>query len=226
VRLNNWSQSVGRVGPVYVQRNTNSLVLIAGKRIGTNEWRLMFEAEDLCNSVATGLEERLGMKLGRGVFLGAGRGKAHFEVSGDPVAELVADEMTVGNEVGSIGDKSYPHTLGSITLPRLRDVTSYLRTVTGLPDHIDSNQRETMKKLSEIETQLGSLRGDAERPSSNRVQLTRIGSDQNNVGSQVQNDPIPSIGISSIILADQSLPQGRCPLTLARLDQYDSVVNQ
>jgi hypothetical protein len=226
VRMKNWSQLVGREGPVSIQKNPDSLVLTAGKRIGTNEWRLMFEAEELCNTVATGLEERLGMRLGRGKFLGAGRGRAHFEVGGDPVAEFVSEDMIVGSQAGSIGDKSYPHIHGSVTLPSPRDVTSYLRTVVSLPDQIDSNQRETMKKLSEIETHLECLGRNPGEAVANRLRPTRGISEQDEFGTEPGNDLVSSISITRIALANESLPQNQCPLTIAKLDQYDPIVNQ
>src|SRR5438309_267890 len=80
VRLNNWNQYVGRKGPIRWQKNPHSLTVIVGKLIGTNPWRLLFEAGHLADEVAKDLEKRLGIGLGIPKFLGFGRGKAHFEV--------------------------------------------------------------------------------------------------------------------------------------------------
>ncbi len=141
VEMKNWAQLIGRWGPVTVIRNPRTLVIVVPKLVGVNPWQLMCEAFQLCDRVADDLETRLGVSLGRGRVSDGGRGKAHFEISGDPVAEFIAGHMRVETGVGVAGDTSPPHRRGSMGIYDPRSVDSYLRTVTTLPQDLDEIRR-------------------------------------------------------------------------------------
>jgi hypothetical protein len=142
VAMKNWAQYIGRWGPARIQLNPRSVIVIIPKTLGYNPWQIGFEAWDLSNEVAASFQEKLGMKLGRGQFQGWGRGRAHFEVSGDPVAESVGKHVVVESETGTIGDASPPHQDGSISLYTPRTVGNYLHVVTGLRDEIDALEEQ------------------------------------------------------------------------------------
>jgi hypothetical protein len=208
IRLNNWAQVVGREGPVFWQKNPHSLTLIVGKLIGPNPWKLLFEAEHLANEVAKHLEQRLGIGIGLPKFLGFGRGKAHFEVSGNPIAEVVSEYMVVSGEAGSLGDRSHPHTRGSVSLYDPRKVDDYLKIFLSLPALIGSNQEKTMKGLSEIKDELTRLHGYERRPIDDQVRVMPVKGNhyqmEGKVAYQREGQPPTYSFITRIIPSEQS----------------------
>ena len=153
--MTNWSQFIGKIGRVTVMKQGSTVVIIVGKTLGTNPWELMFEARDIADEAARSLEERLsGLQLGRPNFRGYGPSKAHFEVSGDPVAESIFRFMTVRGVAGSVGDASAPHREGSVGFYDPRKVDAYMRSIIDIPSEIDLTRSEMRGAFSEVQTTL------------------------------------------------------------------------
>jgi len=82
VELRNWRQFIGSCCGLTIQRNPNHLVIYADVLEGENPFELLLLARDECDHLATYLESKFQMRLGRAEPLG----NAEWAVW-DPVAE-------------------------------------------------------------------------------------------------------------------------------------------
>jgi hypothetical protein len=100
VELQNWGQLIGRELGLTVRKNTQSIEIISGIFTGDNPYELLLRSRDEADSLASYLEQKFRMKLGRPKM---GR-KPHFAVY-DPVVCKWAESFQLDSEKGKI-DKS------------------------------------------------------------------------------------------------------------------------
>jgi len=138
VRLRNWRQFVGTFLNVTVRRNEGrqpSIEVLAEPLEGDDPYQLLYMALRECDRVAEHLEQRFGMKLGRGRLAG----RPHWAIY-DPVAKKFSDYMVLSDDVGQI-DKS-PPSPGEIDFFSPEAAKQYLVSITTMPSRVKNIEEE------------------------------------------------------------------------------------
>jgi len=138
VRLRNWRQYVGTFLNVTVRRNEGrrpSIEILAEPLEGDDPYQLLYMALRECDKVAEYLEQKFGMKLGRGRIVG----RPHWAVY-DPIAKKFSDYMVLSDDVGQI-DKS-PPSPGEIDFFSPEAAKNYLIAITTMPSRVKSIEEE------------------------------------------------------------------------------------
>jgi len=147
VELQNWTQLVGSELGLTVRKNPDSVEVFCDVVEGTDPYELMLRAHDEAGRLATHLEQKFQMKLGRPAL----SRKPHFHVS-DPVAEHVGKFMEFSDDVGKVDESEG---FGELDLYDPNFVKNYMIAFTTLPGLVQRQERElgeikdTMKVFAE-----------------------------------------------------------------------------
>ena len=144
VRLRNWRQYVGTFLNVTVRRNEGrqpSIEVLAEPLVGDDPYQLLYMALRECDRVAEYLEQRFGMKLGRGRLVG----RPHWAIY-DPIAKRFSDNMVYSDDLAQI-DKS-PPSPGEIDFFSPEAAKQYLMSITSIPARVGRIEKE-IKNLPE-----------------------------------------------------------------------------
>ena len=99
VELTNWTQLIGLELGLKVRKNPGSIEVIAPVVEGRDPYELLFRARDEADCLATHLEQKFGMVLGRGKL----SRKAHWGVY-DPVAGVYSKFFQLSDDVAKIDE--------------------------------------------------------------------------------------------------------------------------
>jgi len=142
VELQNWTQLVGSELGLTVRKNPDSMEVFCDVVEGSDPYELMLRAYEEAGRLATHLEQKFQMKLGRPSL----SRKPHFHVA-DPVAEHVGKFMEFSDDIGKV-DESEGY--GELDLYDPNFVKNYMVAFTTLPSLVQRQNRE----LSEIKEAL------------------------------------------------------------------------
>lgn len=147
VKLQNWGQLVGVELGCTVRKNPNSIEVFPEVVEGDNPFELLLRAFEQANRVASHLEEKFQMRLGRPTL----SRKPHYAIY-DPVVGKLARFMQFSDDVGKV-DESEGY--GEIDFYDPHFAKNYLLTFTTLPHRVDmidkhvSNLEANLVKFSE-----------------------------------------------------------------------------
>mgnify|MGYP000356635228 CR=1 FL=1 len=147
VRLRNWRQFVGTFLNVTVRRNEGkqpSIEVLAEPLVGDDPYQLLYMALRECDRVAEYLEQRFGMKLGRGRLVG----RPHWAIY-DPIAKRFSDHLIYSDEQAQI-DKS-PPSPGEIDFFNPEAAKQYLISITSIPARVGNLEKEVKNLPKELE---------------------------------------------------------------------------
>ena len=151
VELQNWGQLIGSELGCTVRKNPRSVEVFPDVVEGDNPYELLLRAVDQANRVASSLEEKFQMRLGRPSL----SRKPHFAVY-DPVVGKLAKFMQFSDDVGKL-DESEGY--GEIDFYDPNFAKNYLLTFTTLPRRVDA----IGKQVASLEASLTKFSGDMKR---------------------------------------------------------------
>jgi len=125
VELQNWDQLVGRELGLTVRKNPDSIEIFCDSVEGQDPYELLLLLFDEANRLASHLEEKFRMKLGRPQL----SRKPHFAVL-DPVAKHLSDFMEFSDDIGKLDESEGE---GELDLYDPNFVKNYLISFTTLP---------------------------------------------------------------------------------------------
>jgi len=99
VRLRNWGQLIGRELGLTVRKNPNSVEVVTSVLHGDDSYGLLFRSRDEADRLASHLEQKFGMKLGRSRL----SRKPHFSVY-DPLVSKWSKNFQLDTECGKIDE--------------------------------------------------------------------------------------------------------------------------
>jgi len=99
VELHNWGQLIGRELGLTVRKNPNSIEVVSSVLYGKDAYALLFRSRDEAERLASHLEQKFGMKLGRPRL----SRKPHFGVY-DPLASKWAENFQLSTKYGKIDE--------------------------------------------------------------------------------------------------------------------------
>jgi DNA-binding MarR family transcriptional regulator len=99
VRLRNWGQILGSEMGMTVRKNTDSIEIFCKVVEGDNPYELLFKAREEADRLATHLEQKFDMVLGRGTL----SRKPHFGIY-DPIARRFAENFQLSDDVAKIDE--------------------------------------------------------------------------------------------------------------------------
>jgi len=139
--MKNWTRYIKKEAGVTVEITSRHVIIYSEPAFGEDPYELLLKAHERANLVASQLEQKYGMQLGRSILCR----KPHFGVY-DPVLSKITTYFQLSNDIGKI-DRSEGY--GETDFLNPENVKEYLLMPTRLREvqHILEAQQREMVKL-------------------------------------------------------------------------------